>query len=280
VIEARPIAPAVAEVELQLMLEAVYRVAGYDFREYAPGTLKRRVAERVRAEGVNTFSGLQERLLHDPEALGRFVYAMSVTTSDGLFRDPNFFLTFRTNVIPMLRTFPFLRIWCANAGAGDDAYALAIILREEGLAHRSRIYSTDASEMAIDQAKAGRFPADLIEAYESRYRETGGTGDFSTYYESDGAWATFDPTLRGTILFAQHNLATDASFNEFHAILARNVLGHFSKSLSYRVHQILLESLVRLGYLGLGVNESLRYTPHQRCYEEVTENGKIYRRIR
>lgn len=279
-IDSRQIAPAVAEIELQLLLEAVYRVTGYDFREYAPGTLKRRVSERVRAEGVNTFSGLQEKLLHEPEALGRFVYAMSVNSADGLFRDPGFFLTFRATVLPMLRTFPFVRIWCANAGAGDDAYALAIILREEGLGHRSRIYATDASEMAIDQAKAGRFPGDLIDEYAARYRETGGTGDFERYYTSDGAWATFDPTLRETILFAQHNLATDASFNEFHAILARNVLGHFSKSLSYRVHQILLESLVRLGYLGLGANESLRYTPHQRCYEEVSENGKIYRRIR
>jgi chemotaxis protein methyltransferase CheR len=269
--------PAVADLELHLLLEAVYRVSGYDFREYAPATLKRRVAERVRAESLSTISGLLERVLHEPSAMTRFIDALTHNVSSP-FREPQFFSAFRERVLPRLRTFPHARIWVI--GSGDDAYALAIMLREAEFYHRTRIYATDASEAAIERAKAGTFPAELIDEYAERYSDCGGARRFSDYIEVNGSQAAFKPGLREQIVFAQHNLTSDGSFNEFHLVVARNVVTHFNRSLAYRAHQVIFESLVRLGFLGLSAKETLRYTPHQRAYEEVLETERFYRRLR
>lgn len=270
-------APAVADLELQLLLEGVHRVSGYDFREYAPATLKRRIAERVRAEGLATISGLLERVLHDPAAMSRFVATLTQSAGSP-FREPSFFAAFRERVLPRLRTFPHVRIWVI--GSGDDAYSLAIVLREAEFYHRTRIYTTDSSEAAIDRAKAGAFPADLVDEYAARYEEAGGTRRFSDYLQIADGQASFKPGLRDQIVFAQHNLACDGSFNEFHLIVARSVVTHFNRSLAYRAHQVVFESLVRLGYLGLSSKESLRYTPHQRAYEELVDSERFYRRVR
>ena len=250
----------------------MYRVSGYDLREYAPATLKRRVAERVRAEGVATTTGLLEKLLHDPAVLRRFVDALTHQPGSP-FQEPQFFAAFRERVLPRLRTFPHARLWVI--GSGDDAYALAILLREAEFYHRTRIYATDASETAIERAKAGVFPAELVDEYAQRYAEAGGARHFSDYVELVGNQAVFKPGLREQIVFAQHNLASDGSFNEFHVVLARNVLTHFNRTLAYRAHQVIYESLVRLGYLGVSAKETLRYTPHQRAYEELARHRTL-----
>jgi chemotaxis protein methyltransferase CheR len=269
--------PGIADLELHLLLEAVYRVSGYDFREYAPATLKRRVADRVRAEGATTTTGLLERVLHDPEAMLRFIDALSYNPSSP-FREPQFFAAFRERVLPRLRTFPHIRIWVI--GSGDDAYALAILLREAELYHRTRIYATDAGEGAVERAKAGTFAAKLVEEYAQRYEEAGGTKRFADSIEIAGDLAFYKPALREQIVFAGHNLASDGSFNEFHLVVARNVVTHFNRTLAYRAHQVIYESLVRLGYLGLSSKETLRYTPHQRAYEEIEGTERFYRRVR
>ncbi|HEX3466461.1 MAG TPA: CheR family methyltransferase [Candidatus Elarobacter sp.] len=271
------VSPVVADLELHLLLEAVYRVSGFDFREYAPATLKRRIAERVRAESCTTISGLLERVLHDAPAMGRFVDALTHNASSP-FREPQFFTAFRERVLPRLRTFPHVRLWVI--GSGEDAYSLAILLREAEFYHRTRIYATDASEFAIDRAKAGVFPADLLDEYSERYAEAGGSRLFSDYVEVVGNQAVFKAGLREQIVFAQHNLVSDGSFNEFHLVVARNVITHFNRTLSYRAHQVIFESLVRLGYLGLSSKETLRYTPHQRAYEEIAQTERFYRRLR
>lgn len=267
----------VADLELHLLLEAVYRVSGYDFREYAPATLKRRIAERVRAEGAATTTGLLERLLHEAGAMNRFVDALTHSATSP-FREPQFFTAFRERVLPRLRTFPHARLWVI--GAGDDAYSLAILLREADFYHRTRIYATDAGETAIERARSGEFPAELLDEYEERYAVAGGRRRFSDYVDVDGSHAAFKPFLRENIIFAQHNLATDSSFNEFHVVVARNVLTHFNRTLAYRAHQVIFESLVRLGYLGLSAKETLRYTPHQHAYEELEGTERYYRRLR
>jgi chemotaxis protein methyltransferase CheR len=267
----------VADLELQLLFEAVYRVSGFDFREYAPATVKRRVAERVRAEGVATISGLLERVLHDRAALARFVDALTHNGSTP-FREPSFFTGFRERVLPRLRTFPHVRIWVI--GSGDDAYSLAIMLREAEFYHRTRIYATDAGEAAVDRAKAGAFPTEQLDELGRRYVEAGGERHFSDYVDIDGPQASFKPGLREQIVFAQHNLASDASFNAFHLIVARNVIVHFNRTLAYRAHQVIFESMIRLGYLGISSKETLHYTPHQRAYEELSETERFYRRLR
>ena len=271
------VSAAVTDLELHLLLEAVYRVSGFDFREYAPATVKRRVAERVRAEGLATTSGLLERVLHEPAALGRFVDALTHNASSP-FREPAFFDAFRERVLPRLRTFAHVRIWVI--GSGEDAFSLALLLREAEFYHRTRIYATDASEGAIDRAKAGAFPAEMLEEYGTRYVEAGGKRQFSDYVDIVGTQAVFKPGVREQIVFAQHNLASDGSFNEFHLIVARSVITHFNRSLSYRAHQVIYESLVRLGYLGVSAKETLRYTPHQRAYEELEATERFYRRLR
>jgi chemotaxis protein methyltransferase CheR len=269
--------PAVTDLELHLLLEAVYRVSGFDFREYAPATVKRRVAERVRAEGLTTISGLLERVLHEPPAMSRFVDALTHNAGSP-FLEPSFFEAFRERVLPRLRTFPHVRIWVI--GSGDDAYSLAMLLREAEFYHRTRIYATDASEAAIERAKAGTFPAELLDEYSARYAEGGGTRHFSDYVHIEGTQAVFKPGLREQIVFAQHNLACDGSFNEFHLVVARSVISHFNRTLSYRAHQVIYESLIRLGYLGVSSKETLRYTPHQRAYEEIDQTERFYRRLR
>lgn len=268
---------AVADLELQLLLEAVYRVAGYDFREYAPATVKRRVAERVRSEGLTTISGLLERVLHEPAALARFIDALTHNAGSP-FREPSFFGAFRERVLPRLRTFPHVRIWVI--GSGEDAYSLAILLREAEFYHRTRIYATDASDAALERAKSGTFSAELLDEYAARYADGGGARHFSDYVDLDGARAAFKPGLREQIVFAQHNLACDGSFNEFHLVVARNVITHFNRTLAYRAHQVIFESLVRLGYLGVSAKETLRYTPHQRAFEELGDTERFYRRLR
>ncbi len=270
-------APGIVDLELNLLLEAVYRVAGYDLREYAPATLKRRVAERVRAEGAATITGLLERVLHDPAVLRRFVDALTHHPSSP-FREPQFFAAFGDLVLPRLRTFPLPRLWVI--GSGSDAYALAILLREAEFYHRTRIYATDAGEAAIERARAGAFAAELVDEYAQRYTEAGGTHRFSDYIQLDGSQAVFKPGLREQIVFAQHNLASDGSFNEFHLVVARNVVPHFNRSLAYRAHQVIFESLIRLGYLGVSAKETLRYTPHQRAFEELADTERFYRRLR
>jgi len=268
---------SVSDLELHLLLEAVYRVSGFDFREYAPATVKRRVAERVRAENVATISGLLERVLHHEPAMAHFVDAITHNASSP-FREPAFFVGFRERVLPRLRTFPHARIWVI--GSGDDAYSLAILLREADFYHRTRIYATDTSEVAIERAKAGAFPADLLDEYAERYVEAGGQRRFSDYVEIEGSHAVFKPGLREQIVFAQHNLACDGSFNEFHVVVARGVITHFNRTLSYRAHQVIYESLVRLGYLGVSSKETLRYTPHERAYDELEGTERFYRRLR
>lgn len=273
-----PLPPA-TDLELGLLLEAVHRTAGFDFRDYAPAVLRRRVAERMRAEGAATISGLQERVLHHAGAMERFIDAVTFNASSP-FREPAFFASFREQVLPRLRTFPFARIWVAGCGAGDDAYALAIILRESNFDQRARIYATDVTESAIERAKAGFLNAEHLEEYERAYREAGGTRNFSDYLDVSGDVPMYRPSLRQNAVFAQHNLATDGSFNEFHVVVVRHALAHFNRTLAYRAHQIIYESIVRLGYLGLGASETLRYTPHQRAYEEVPGHPMFHRRIR
>lgn len=269
----------VADIELQLLLEAVVRVSGYDFRGYAPTALRRRVAERVRAEGVETISGLQERVLHDPYVLDRLVQAVSVAPNS-LFREPEFYADVRTRLVPMLRTFPFVRIWCIGASRGEDAYSLAVMLQEEGLYRRCKIYATEPSTLAVEEAKLGRLPLEMLDEYSRRYLEAGGTSTFLRYVRSDGESASLDPALLENIVFARYHVATDGSFNEFHFITCRNVLPYFSGSLAYRVHGVIFESLVRFGYLGLGSRESLRNSPHHRAFAEVEGARGIYRRVR
>lgn len=265
-------------IEIQLLLEGVFRYYGFDFRNYALASLKRRIWSAVRAEQLTSISGLQEKVLHDPTCIERFLLALSVNVT-AMFRDPSFWLAFRNKVVPLLRTYPFLRIWHAGCSTGEEVYSIAILLQEEGIYNRCRIYATDMNEAAIRKAKAGIFPLKLMQEYTQQYLHAGGKRSFSEYYTAAYDNAMFHATLRENIIFSQHNLATDGSFNEFNVILCRNVLIYFNKSLQARVHDLFYDSLSRFGILGLGRQESIKFTPHEQHYEALTAGEKLYRRI-
>lgn len=266
------------DIEIHLLLEGMYRYYGFDFRNYALASLKRRIQNAMRAEQMTSISGLQEKVLHDSACLERFLLSLSVNVT-AMFRDPSFYVTFRNNVVPMLRTYPFIRIWHAGCSTGEEVYSMAILLQEEGLYHRCRLYATDMNELVLKQAKAGIFRLDSMQEYTQNYLQAGGKRSFSEYYTAAYDHAIFASSLRENIVFSQHNLATDGSFNEFNAIFCRNVLIYFNQSLQQRVHQLLYESLSRFGVLGLGRQESLKFTPLEHQYEVLDKREKLYRRV-
>src|SRR5437588_7969713 len=231
---------SVEDIELELLLEGIFRQYGFDFRNYALSSLRRRVRNFMRNEDVETISLLQNRILHDRAWLERFLYTLSVNVS-AMFRDPHFYRTFRKEVVPLLRTYPFIRIWLAGVSMGEEVYSLAILLAEEGIYDRCRIYATDMNETVLKKAKEGIYPADLMQTYTNNYTKAGGKKLFSEYYTSAYDYAILKLSLRENIVFAQHNLATDASFNEFHVILCRNVLIYFNRELQAHVYNLLHE---------------------------------------
>ena len=276
--EAFPHEKELETLEIELLVEAIYRHYGYDFREYAFASFKRRVTGFLQAEGLETISGLQERALHDPACFQRFLHALSVNVT-AFFRDPKFFLAFRERVTPILRTYPFLRIWHAGCSTGEEVYSMAILLHEEGLYARARIYATDMNPEALRQAQEGIYSLRDMQEHEQNYGEAGGKQSLAGYYTAGYGSALFPTWLKENILFAPHNLAQDGSFNEFHVILCRNVMIYFKRTLQRRVHELLYASLAPFGILGIGSRESLHLTPHEKDYEVLEVGSKLYRRI-
>lgn len=266
-------------LEVDLLLEALRRKHHLDLRGYATGSLRRRLHRRVEREGLATLSGLQERVLHDPACLGRLLADLAVTVTS-MFRDPPFWAAFRATVVPLLRTYPFIRIWVAGCSTGEEAYSLAILLAEEGLYDRARIYATDAHPGVLEHARSGSFPLKEMRGYTENYLQAGGRGEFSSYFTVVGQTAGFAPALARNIVIAQHDLSTDTSFNEFHVVLCRNVLIYFDPDLQDRVHQLFADSLGTFGILALGHKESLRRSTAAGGYTELDAAARIYRRSR
>jgi chemotaxis protein methyltransferase CheR len=265
-------------IEIRLLLEGIYQHYGFDLRDYALESLRRRIRAAVQSERLRTISGLQERVLHDRACMERVLLGISVGVTT-MFRDPSFYLAFRRKVVPLLRTYPFIRIWHSGCSTGEEVYSMAIVLREEGLQDRARIYATDMNEAALRTAREGIFPLKRMQEYTTNYLRAGGLRSFSEYYTAAYGHAIFNASLRENIIFSQHNLAMDGSFNEFHVILCRNVLIYFNQRLQQRVHDLLHSSLVMFGVLGLGQHESLAFNPHEAHYEELVWGEKLYRRI-
>jgi chemotaxis protein methyltransferase CheR len=264
-------------LEIDLLLEAIARRYGYDFRGYAVASLRRRLWHRVHGEGLETISGLQERVLHEPACMERLLRDLSINVTE-MFRDPTFYRALRERVFPLLRTHPFIRVWNAGCSTGEEIYSLAIALHEADLLERTRIYATDINDAALERARAGAFPLDRMQRYTENYLRSGGSEAFSTYYSADGETARFDPALVRGMVLAQHNLVTDGSFNEFHLIVCRNVMIYFGPALQEEVLELFNDSLIRFGILALGRKESIRRSRYAADYEPLDEVEKIYRR--
>ena len=266
-------------VEIKLLTEGIYQHYGFDFRDYSMPSLKRRIWKRVYAEGLSTVSGLQEKVLHDPACMESLLLDLSINTT-AMFRDPTFYLAFRQKVVPLLRTYPFVRIWHAGCSTGEEVYSMAILLYEEGLYDRCRVYATDINEPVLQRAKEGIFPISSMKENTSNYIAAGGTGTFSEYYIAKYDYTIFRPSLRENVVFARHNLVTDATFNHFNVIFCRNVLIYFNSTLQERVQKLFLDSLEIFGILGLGKKETIKYTSMADNYEVIDLEERLYRRIR
>ena len=271
--------PTLERIEIELLLEGIYRHYGFDFRSYAYASIRRRLWKRIEAEGMASVSALQDRVLHDPDMMNQLLLDLSINVT-AMFRDPTFYVAFRTKVVPLLRTYPFIRVWHAGCSTGEEVYSMAILLEEEGLYDRARIYATDINEVVVHRAKSGIFPLDRMQEYTENYIKAGGTRSFSEYYTAKYDGALFKQELLRNVVFSQHNLVTDRSFAECTVILCRNVLIYFDKTLQERVHGLFYESLSTFGILALGSKESLRFSKYEACYEPISASEKIYRKVR
>ena len=271
--------PELERIEIELLLEGVFRHYGFDFRSYAYASIRRRLWKRTEAERLSSISELQALVLHDPPAMERLLLDLSVSVT-AMFRDPGFYHVFREDVVPLLRTYPFIRIWHAGCSTGEEVYSTAIVLEEEGLLERTRIYATDINDAVLQQARAGIFPLNRMQEYTENYIRAGGKRSFSEYYTAKYDGALFSPSLTRNTVFSQHNLVTDRSFSEFTIIFCRNVLIYFDRDLQNRVHTLFYDSLVMLGILALGSKESLRFSQYEPCYEKLHPRERLYRKVR
>ena len=269
----------IEDLETRLLLEGILHRYGYDFRNYAPASLRRRIQLIVQKEGVPSISALQARILREPACMGRFITSLSVPVT-AMFRDPSFYRALRSEVVPMLRTYPFVRVWHAGCSTGEEVYSLAILLMEEELYDRCRIYATDLSDATLQCATKGIYDLARMRDYTHNYQLFGGKSDFSSYYTADRESVIFSPRLRKNIVFSQHNLVSDGPFNEFNLILCRNVMIYFDQVLRDRVHQLLDASLGRFGVLGVGRKESLEFSKLAPRFTELPSRVRLYRKER
>ncbi|KGR74932.1 CheR family methyltransferase [Ureibacillus sinduriensis] len=267
------------KLEIHLLLEGIYLKYGYDYRDYAYPSIRRRVWHRVHGEKLTTISRLLDKVLHDATCFERLIADFSINVTE-MFRDSLFFKSFKDNVIPQLKTYPSIRIWHAGCSTGEEVYSMAILLHEAGLYEKTKIYATDINTDVLKTAKNGCFSLERMKKYTNNYMQAGGEQAFSDYYKVTDGGVKFHPYLTKNVVFAQHNLVTDHSFNEFHVILCRNVLIYFNKDLQNKVHHLFHQSLGKFGVLCLGNKESLNYTNYYKLYEEISSSQKIYKKIK
>ena len=271
--------PAVKDfdIELRLFIEAIYLKYQYDFREYAQASMKRRLTTAMSRFGCTTLSQLQDRALHEPAMFPRLLDYLTVQVSE-MFRDPGYFRALRETVVPLLRTYPSLKVWVAGCSAGEEVYSLAVLLREEGLLERTLIYGTDINTAALERAEAGVFEIERMALFTQNHAQSGARSSLSDHYTAAYGRAVFDKTLRKHLVFSDHSLATDSVFAEMQLISCRNVLIYFNRPLQDRALGLFHESLCRRGFLGIGSKESLRFSAQADAFDEVSSPNRIYQK--
>jgi chemotaxis protein methyltransferase CheR len=268
----------IAEIELRLLLEALYQRFHYDFRGYARSSMRRRLGVAMEKFGCKSLSQLQHRLLHETSLLPDLMDILTVQVSE-MFRDPPYYKALRERVVPMLRTYPSLKIWVAGCSTGEEVYSMAILLKEEGLLERSLIYATDINAVALEKAQSGLYDIDRIKGFTENHRKSGGHGSLSAHYTAAYGMAAFDRSLKRHITFADHSLSTDSAFSEMQFISCRNVLIYFDRALQDRAVGLFRDSLCYKGFLGIGSSESLRFSTHAESFVEVDREDRIYQRV-
>jgi len=267
----------VEDIEIRLLLEALYQQYHYDFRDYAFASLKRRLKQALEQFGFRSFSAMQDSLLHDPAMLSRLMSFLTVQVSE-MFRDPSYFRAIRETVAPHLRTYPSLKVWIAGCSSGEELYSFVILFREEGLEKRTLFYATDINQGALTLAESGVYGLDRIRLFTENHRKAGGKSSLSDYYSAAYGRASFERTLRQRVVFSDHSLVTDAVFAEMQLISCRNVLIYFNRDLQDRAVGLFKDALPRSGFLGLGAKESLRFSRHAPAFSDFVREEKIYQK--
>jgi len=265
----------IEKIEIDLLIEAIFRRYGHDFRGYSKAHLKRRIQQFAAIKAQARISDLIPRVLHDERLFEMLLKDISITVTQ-MFRDPQVFQSLRRHVIPFLRTFPFLRVWVAGCATGEEVYSVAIMLKEEGLYERSTLFATDFNDFALEKAKAGIYPIESIAAYTRNYQQAGGTGSFSDYYHAKYDSAAMAPWLKRNMVFANHNLVTDAVFSEMHLVFCRNVLIYFNQQLQDRVLTLFSQTLARGGFLCLGTSEDIAFSSVREIFKRTDDNARIF----
>lgn len=265
------------DLELKLLLEAIFQRYHYDFRQYALSSLRRRVRHAMSRFNCAHISDLQRRLLHEPELFAQAMQFFTVQVSE-MFRDPEYFSSLREHALPVLRTYPSIKLWVAGCSTGEEVWSLAIMLREEGLLDRTLLYATDINPDALAMAEAGIFPIDRMALFSRNYLKAGGKSSLSDYYTTAYNGAAFDRSLKRNIVFADHSLATDQVFSEVHLVSCRNVLIYFNRALQDRAIGLFHEALVHRGFLGLGSKESLQFGAYADAFEVSVREQRLYRK--
>lgn len=267
----------VEDIEVHLLLEALYRRYHYDFRHYARASIKRRLRQAREQMRFASLSALQDALLHDEAVVARLLDYLTVQVSE-MFRDPGYFRAIREQVVPHLRTYPSLKFWIAGCSGGEELYSFAILLHEEGLLSRTLLYATDINPGALETARKGIYALDRIAAFTRNHQRSGGKSSLSDYYSTAYGRAVFDKSLREQVVFSDHSLVTDAVFAECQLVSCRNVMIYFDRPLQDRALGLFRDSLSRRGFLGLGSKETLRFSAHADAFTEFVREEKIYQR--
>lgn len=267
----------IANIELDLLLEAIFRRYGHDFRHYARSSLKRRVNQAMKKAGCSSISEMTERILYAPSFFQDIIAQFSITVTE-MFRDPKVYLSIRNDVVPYLKTYPFIKIWHAGCATGEEVYSLAILLIEEGICNKCTIYATDFNDSALDTARHGIYSISDIKQWSTNYHQSGGTHSLSEYFHAEYDSISLLKTLRDNITFANHNLAVDEVFGEMHMVLCRNVLIYFDQNMQNRALRLFTESLTRDGFLCIGTKESLRFSEVENKYDAFQPKLKIFRK--
>ncbi len=270
-------ADADIDIEVRLLTEAIFLKYHYDFREYAVSSLKRRLRAALIRFECRTVSQLQDKVLHEPAVFPALLDFLTVPVSE-MFRDPPYFSSLRATVVPMLRTYPSLKVWVAGCSTGEEVYSLAILLQEEGLLTRTLIYATDINPQNLQKAEAGVYDAARISAFTESHRQSGGRSSLSDYYTAAYGRAVFDSSLKRHIVFSDHSLATDSVFAEVQLVSCRNVLIYFNRSLQDRAIGLFRDALCRRGFLGLGAKESLHFSEHKDAFVELVRDDRIFQK--
>ena len=265
------------DIELPLLIEAIYLKYHYDFRQYARASLKRRLTAALSHFDCPTLSQLQDQVLRNPTMFPQLLDFLTVPVSE-MFRDPSYFKALREHVIPILRTYPSFKVWVAGCSTGEEVYSLAILLREEGLLSRTLIYATDINPNSLQKAQAGIYDLARVAGFTENHRKSGARTSLSDYYTAAYGGVMLDKSLRQHIVFSDHSLATDSVFAEVHLVSCRNVLIYFDRELQDRAVGLFREALVRKGFLGIGSKESLRFSAQADAFEELVRDDRIYRK--